>query len=390
MRPLRVVQIVNGLALNTKMGGAERFGVELARHLDRDWIDPIVVGLWAWDAAAERPWRELLAGEGIRTVVGAPKDDSRAALNFKMSMDAIRRQFTEPVDIIHSQCDFGDVAAIWLRRALQAQILVRTSHNELEWAKRPLRRWLLVKGIYPFVYDLECGVSTRAVDVLDRRWTARLLRKRGVVVYNAINTRRFGPLPKDDVSALKRALGIAPDAPVIGSVGRFSEQKGYRYFLEAAALLARDLPQARFVLVGSGETESALKTQADALNLGEKIIFTGARDDVETLLPIMDVFVSSSLWEGLPTVILEAMLAETPVVATAVAGTTELVEDGVTGALVPAADVAQLAAAVRSMLADPVLSAAMAQRGRDFVRARFDIEQIARQQEDLYRQLLAR
>ncbi|MEZ4637263.1 MAG: glycosyltransferase [Caldilineaceae bacterium] len=139
------------------------------------------------------------------------------------------------------------------------------------------------------------------------------------------------------MSALKRALGIAPDAPVIGSVGRFSEQKGYRYFLEAAALLARDLPQARFVLVGSGETESALKTQADALNLGEKIIFTGARDDVETLLPIMDVFVSSSLWEGLPTVILEAMLAETPVVATAVAGTTELVEDGVTGALVPAA-----------------------------------------------------
>ncbi|MEZ4637262.1 MAG: hypothetical protein R2856_20285 [Caldilineaceae bacterium] len=73
MRPLRVVQIVNGLALNTKMGGAERFGVELARHLDRDWIDPIVVGLWAWDAAAERPWRELLVGEGIRTVVSAPR-----------------------------------------------------------------------------------------------------------------------------------------------------------------------------------------------------------------------------------------------------------------------------------------------------------------------------
>lgn len=387
MKRLRVVQIVNGLALNTKMGGAERFGVELARHLDKQKIESIVVGLWEWEPEIERKWRRQLADEDIATVVGAPKDDRHSVVNFVQAIAQIKRQFDAPVDIIHSQCDFGDVAALWLGRSLRAKALLRTAHNELEWAKRPLRRWLLVNGIYPFAFDAEFGVSKRAVEVLDRRLIARWLRKRAVVMHNAIDTSRFTPLSDDEVAGIRRMLGIDSSAPVIGSVGRLVEQKGYRYFLEAAVSVAATVPTARFLLIGSGGEESFLRTLANNLKLTDRVIFVGARDDVHRLLPIMDVFVSSSLWEGLPTVILEAMLASVPVVATAVAGTTELVEDGVTGVLAPPASSGQLAAAIVGVLAHRENARAMVSRGRDFVLANFDINVVARQQEVLYQRL---
>jgi len=388
MRRLRVVQILNGLALNSRMGGAERFGVELARHLDPDQIEVIVVGLWEWDAAAEQRWRCQLADEGIRTVVGVPKDDRRPLANFVQSLAHIRSQFTAPVDLLHSQCDFGDVAGLWLRPALGARLLLRTAHNELEWARRPLRRWILVDGLYPFVYDRELGVSQRAVEVLDRRPLARLLRKRAAVLHNAVDTTRFAPLTPAEVAAGRRALGIDPQAPVIGSIGRLTPQKGYRDFLQAAAQVAALHPKARFLLVGDGEENAALRQSAADLQLADRVVFTGARDDVEQLLPLMDLFVSSSLWEGLPTVILEAMLAGVPVVATRVAGTVELIEDLATGRLVPPSDPAELSRAICQLLDSPPQAQEMAQNAQHFVRAHFDIAAVARRQAQMYWQLV--
>lgn len=389
MRRLRVVQIVNGLALNTKMGGAERFGFELARHLDQQTIESIVVGLWEWEPATEQKWRSQLEHEGIVSIVGAPKDDSRAPANFMESMRLIKQQLTPPIDIIHSQCDFGDVAALWLSRALHPKAILRTAHNELEWAKRPLRRWLLVKTLYPFTFDIEFGVSQRAVEVLDRRLTARLLRKRAIVMHNAIDTTRFIKLAQAEIAQKKQNLGIEAGVPVIGSVGRLTTQKGYHHFIEAAALLARSVADVRFLLVGGGEEEYFLKSLVQQRNLTDKFIFTGARDDAPQLLQIMDVFVSSSLWEGLPTVILEAMLAGVPVVATAVAGTTELVQDGVTGALTTPANPVALGDAIAAILQQPDTARSMAQRANQFVRANFDIRVVARQQEVFYQKFVA-
>ncbi|MFN3334436.1 MAG: glycosyltransferase [Caldilinea sp.] len=331
MRRLRVVQIVNGLALNTKMGGAERFGFELARHLDKQTIEPIVVGLWEWEPTTEQKWRSQLECEGIVSIVGAPKDDHRALANFMASMRLIRQQLAPPVDIIHSQCDFGDMAALWLSRSLHPKAILRTAHNELEWAKRPLRRWLLVKTLYPFAFDIEFGVSQRVVEALDRRPMARLLRKRAVVMHNAIDTTRFVQLTQEEIEQKRQSLGIAAGVPVVGSVGRLARQKGYHHFIEAAAILARTVTDVQFLLVGGGEEEQALQALVQKLDLTNKFIFTGSRDDAPQLLQIMDVFVSSSLWEGLPTVILEAMLASVPVVGTAVACTKQMVEDLDTG-----------------------------------------------------------
>lgn len=389
MRRLRVVQIVNGLALNTKMGGAERFGFELARHLDQQTIEPIVVGLWEWEPTTEQKWRSQLEHEGIVSIVGAPKDDSRALANFMESMRLIRQQLTPPIDIIHSQCDFGDVAALWLSRALHPKAILRTAHNELEWAKRPLRRWLLVKTLYPFAFEIEFGVSRRAVEALDRRPVARMLRKRAVVMHNAIDTTRFAKLTQDEIAQKRQSLGIAEGVPVVGSVGRLARQKGYQHFIEAAAILARAVADVQFLLVGGGEEEHSLRALVQKLGLTDKFIFTGARDDAPQLLQIMDVFVSSSLWEGLPTVILEAMLADVPVVATAVAGTIELVENGVTGVLTTPASPSELSSAVAAILQQSGSTQLMVQRAHQFTLANFDIRIVARRQEAFYRQVAA-
>jgi glycosyltransferase involved in cell wall biosynthesis len=389
MKRLRVLQIVNGLALNTKMGGAERFGFELARHLDKQTIEPIVVGLWEWEPTTEQKWRNQLEREGIVSIVGAPKDDRRALANFMESMRLIRQQLAPPVDIIHSQCDFGDVAALWLSRSLHPKATLRTAHNEFEWAKRPLRRWLLVKTIYPLAFDIEFGVSQRAVEILDQRPVARLLRKRAVVMHNAIDTTRFVKLTQDEIAQKRQSLGIAAGVPIVGSVGRLARQKGYHHFIEAAAILACTVADVRFLLVGGGEEEYSLRALVQKLDLTDRFIFAGARDDAPQLLQIMNVFVSSSLWEGLPTVILEAMLASVPVVATAVAGTTELVEDGATGILTTPADPTGLSNAVAAVLQQPESARSMVQRARQFVLANFDIRVVARQQEVFYQQLAA-
>jgi glycosyltransferase involved in cell wall biosynthesis len=175
---------------------------------------------------------------------------------------------------------------------------------------------------------------------------------------------------------------------VIGSIGRLTPQKGYRDFLQAAAQVAARHPQARFLLVGDGEESTALRQSAAELRLADRVVFTGARADVEQLLPLMDLFVSSSLWEGLPTVILEAMLAGVPVVATRVAGTVELIEELTTGRLVPPSDPVELSRVICQLLDSPPQAQEMAQNAQRFVRAHFDIAAVARRQAQMYRQLV--
>src|SRR5690606_7980719 len=126
-----------------------------------------------------------------------------------------------------------------------------------------------------------------------------------------------------------------PGAPLIGVVGRLSAVKGTIHFLEAARLILDACPEARFLVVGTGELADSLSAKAAALGLGDACRFLGARSDVYDLVCAMDVFVLPSLDEGIPMALLEAMTLRTPVVASNVGGVPEVITDGVTGLLVP-------------------------------------------------------
>jgi glycosyltransferase involved in cell wall biosynthesis len=247
---------------------------------------------------------------------------------------------------------------------------------------------VFTNGLYPFVYRAELGVSQKVVGNLDARPLARLLHRRGILAYNALDFGRFENRSAGERGEVRSGLGIPPDAFVAGTVGRLAPQKGLDVLLAAAQRVLAQRGDAWFVIVGSGELAGALRAQAGELGIAGRVVFTGARQDVERLLPAFDLFVSSSLWEGLPTAILEAMAARVPVVATRVSGTVELVEDGLTGLLAPPGDSDALAKTILAIMEQPDAAAAMAARARPLAASRFDISAIARQHEALYRNLM--
>ena len=387
MRPVRVLKIVNSVAIGGSMGGAERLAVSLARAFDRTLVQPTIVALWDLDPDLSATWQARLTAEGIPTFVRPQLTQAQFAQNFNGVLRFLAEVAPSPVDVLHSHADFGDMVALFLRRRLGAKAVIRTAHNEREWPNHPLRRWLLLNGTYLYTFDRELGVSQRVVDILDRRPLARLFRRRALLAYNAIDLNRFARTVSFDAQRKRTTLGLPSAARVVGSIGRLSAQKGYRCLVQAAAAVVARQPDVHFVIVGAGEEAETLQQQAIAAGIAGHIHLLGAREDVEELFACMELFVSSSLWEGLPTVLLEAMAAGVPVIATRVSGTIELVENGITGVLVAPGDPQQLATAILAALVQPASGQAMAARAREFVFARFDIAAVARQHEAIYQEL---
>jgi glycosyltransferase involved in cell wall biosynthesis len=388
MSQIRVLQIISGFAVEGPLGGVERFGIELAQAFDRDRVEPIVCGMWDYNTLYERHWMEKLRSTGVQAFIPAQWEEKSPYRSFWQAFQGTRRVMSgQEVDIIHSHCQFGDVLALMLKRSLGTKVIVRTVHNEREWGKRPLRRLLLTGLLYPLCYDAELGVAQQVVDNLNHRFTARLLRRQARKAYNAINVQRFENVAVDRM-AKRSSLGIPEEVRVVGTVGRLTAQKGYHVLLEAAVSVLSHLPQTYFLIIGSGELEEELKQRAHQLGINKRVLFTGPRDDVEELLQIMDLFVNSSLWEGLPTVILESMVADVPVVATTVAGNQELIRDGVTGCLVPPANPQELSQAIVGLLTErPEIIEKMCRQAHLHARANFSITRIVAQHEALYEKL---
>jgi glycosyltransferase involved in cell wall biosynthesis len=390
MERIRVLQLINGFAIEGPLGGIERFGIELVRALDSRKVEPILCGLWRFGTAHEEGRVRKLQEEGIRAFFAADWEEEHPYRSFLRAWRGMTQQLAgERVHLIHSHCQFGDGLALLGARLLRAEALLRTVHNEREWPRRPGRRLLLTNVLYPVVFRLEIGVSRKVTSNLDHRPLARLLGRESACIYNAINLERFSVPAGENLRARKRrTLGLPAEAPVVGTIGRLTHQKGYTILLEAAALVTSEMPSVRFVIIGEGELEDNLKMLARQLGVAHAVHFTGPRHDIEELLSAMDVFASSSLWEGLPTVILEGMASRIPVVATDVSGTRELVHDGVTGLLVAPGDASQLAQAVLRVLREPELAETMVERAHERAQD-FSITRVAKQHLEAYRPLVS-
>lgn len=177
---------------------------------------------------------------------------------------------------------------------------------------------------------------------------------------------------------------------VVGMVAHFREDKDHATFLRAARRVLNVVPSARFCLIGSGPLESAVRECAHRLGITDRVEFRGRLEGeaLRSAVGQFQVSVLASKTEGLPNTVLESMAAGRPVVATAVGGTQELIEDGVTGFLVPPGDPAALAERVICLLKEPSLAASMGERGRQKVEREFTVERMAGQFQALYRELL--
>ncbi|MCC6976014.1 MAG: glycosyltransferase [Anaerolineae bacterium] len=171
------------------------------------------------------------------------------------------------------------------------------------------------------------------------------------VVIPGYDLRALRALQRGDHSFRAR-LGIPPEAPLVGIVGRIVPIKNHALFLEAAALAYKTIPEARFLIVGDGELRAQTEAQVDALGLRERVIFTGWITDLPPLYSTLDLLVLCSKAEGLPSSIIEALVTGVPVAATAVGGVVDLLADHL-GALVPSEDADALGEAIITQLRDP-------------------------------------
>jgi glycosyltransferase involved in cell wall biosynthesis len=183
-------------------------------------------------------------------------------------------------------------------------------------------------------------------------------------------------------------LGFAPDARLIGIVGRLFPIKNHALFIEAAARIAAVEPAARFVVVGDGTLRPALAQQARRLGIGDRVLFTGWRTDLPRIYADLDVLVVSSNNEGTPLSAIEAMAARCPVVATRVGGIPDIITDELTGRLVLPGEVEGIAGAVLDLLADPENALRIAGNAMTEARQRFDVKRLIQDMDGLYRELL--
>lgn len=280
---------------------------------------------------------------------------------------------------------------------VQTWIFAADTYGRLaaRWAKVP------VVVTAEMAVDLWKTPAHLAIDRRLARWTDRVVgnsqavvdfyRRAGIsddrleLIYSGIAD---AEPPAIDPADVRRSLDIPADAPLALFAGRLAAQKGVDDLITALDLLQHLRPDLRTLIVGDGPLRSRLEDRARAFQLlGDRVKFLGHRDDVPRLLAASDLAVLPSRYEGLPNVVLEAMQFRKPVVATAAPGTTELIDDGRTGLLVPIGDTKALARAIRTVIDAPDLAHRLGAAGRDRIQADFRAEAMIDRFAELYERL---
>ncbi len=208
--------------------------------------------------------------------------------------------------------------------------------------------------------------------------------ERIVTVYEGIELHRVQAEPAANIHA---EFWLPTHAPIVGAVAALTHEKGHKYLIEAAALILREVPDARFVILGEGELRSSLERQIKELHLDKHVLLPGFRADILSFIKSFDVFVMSSLFEGLGTSLLDAMALSKPTVASNTGGIPEVVSHGETGFLVPPRDASDLAGAISKLLKDPEQRERMGRAGLERVKRLFSAEQMVEKTLGVYRNL---
>lgn len=313
----------------------------------------------------------------------SPVNDLRALVKLT------RRIKAQGYAVVHTHSSKAGVIGRLAARLANTPIIIHTVHG---WSfHQHMHPWL--KNTYILLERLAASFSDAIIVVaspdIEKGLRAGIGRPDQYhLIRSAIPLEVFDP-EKVDRQAARRKLGIAPDTLVLGNVGRFSPQKNPLDWVRVASMVAQELPDCRFLLVGDGPLRAEVEALISASNLFERTTLTGLRRDVPDMLAAMDVFLLTSLWEGLPRVIPQAMAMGIPVVANRANGTAEALLHGASGYLCPPDDLDCLAAGCLELLRDPERRRSMGARGRAYAIEEFDLKEMVSQIADLYDELLA-
>ena len=381
----RILQIVKGLDIGGLHGGAERFSIDLARALPRARYEVSICAFFRVGTEGEKRWHERLQAEGFEVFFASSWAGRDHFGSYGQGLAALQRRLRKaPVDITHSHFQLGTIAGLWLKATRGTRCAIRTAHLRQEWDRGGygwIRDQVFSNWLFPAVLDAEVGVSQAIVDYLKAHPGAAWFHRPTLLIYNAISFQLSSPAP------LRPPIGQKPE-PIIGMVGRLTEQKGHIYLLQAAQRVIQTIPGARFWIFGDGELRSSLEETCRALGIADHVIFWGQKDGILDYVRQFDLFALPSLWEGLPTVLMESMACGIPAVATDIPGTREMIQHGQTGWLVPARDAEALAQQILFALQHPEERQRVADQALQTVHL-FSMETIAQQYQDLYRCILS-
>ena len=339
----------------TGVSGSERHLISLLPALRERGVDARVLGLDVPGTDAPRFYAELDA-------VGVPYEHVRCTydVNPRMARDVLRAVRGTRPDLLHTHLVHGDVYGSIASRLARVPF-VSTRHNDDRYLLGPFRH---VDRFFARPVSRIVAISDAVRRFLER---AGYPREKLVTVHYGLDR-----LPDERAAVQPVDAGIEDGTPLVLAIGRLIAQKDHATLLRAFARVHEAHPRAMLAILGAGPLEAQTRTLVAELGLDEVVRMPG-RQAIRDWLERADVFVHTSAWEGFGIVLLEAMLAGLPVVATRVSAVPEVVVDGITGALVEPEDDVALADALTDLLADPARAAAFGRAGLDRAHTEFSV-----------------
>lgn len=320
-RPTRVVFLIREL----DHGGAQRQLLTLASHLDPTVFDVVIV-TWYAGGRMEAAFRE----RGVR-VITVGKGGRRDMLGFTIRLARTLRRLKP--DVVHSFMTGANEMALLLKPVHRAAVIwgVRSTVTVGNAADRLGSLWFRLGAHASHFANL---IVFNSRSGMEHHLASGYAAARAVVIPNGVDTDLFRPVPENRERS-RMELGVPVSAPLIGIVGRLDPLKDHETFLCAASIFIAQRPGTFFLVVGGGQPAVAarLRERATSLGLGDHVIWLGDRSDAPSLYSALDILALSSVTEGFPNVVVEAMACGTPCVATAVGDIPQIVGDA--GAIVP-------------------------------------------------------
>lgn len=324
---------------------------------------------------------QKLREEGVRVYIVKEKGSFR---DIPMLTRIERIMRNNKIELLHTHGYKENVLGVLAGKLAGVKRFVTTQHGAPEpftgFAKLKMEIYLLFERfLSKYVIHMIISVSEDLRSSLIEGYGSEKV----VTIHNGI---QLPQRPVVNTTEKKRELGILPGMKIVGTVSRLKPIKGINYFLKAAKTVLETHKNIVFLIVGDGPLEDELKDMARALGIHDRVFFLGFQEDVTEMLSIMDVFVLTSLHEGIPVSLLEAMWLGLPVVATRVGGVPEVVEHGRSGLLAPPRDEKAIAKAILAMLSPRAKEIASQAERR--VIEEFSIQQMVERTEEVYGQLL--